>query len=98
MIGTILRVSFLNLRRDRVVLALAFVLPVLFFSIFASVFGQQRDTTAKIRFAVVDLDHSEYSQKLVDALRTEGGLRVRTTVKEDGTGGELDRKRTRLNY
>jgi hypothetical protein len=33
MIGTVLRISVINLRRDRVVQAMTFLLPILFFSI-----------------------------------------------------------------
>jgi linearmycin/streptolysin S transport system permease protein len=90
-IGPLLRIGYLNVRRDRVVLAMVFLLPVMFFSIFASVFGNQRDSTAKIQVAVADLDQSDYSKKIVAALAAEGGLRVRTTEKEDGTGAVLDR-------
>jgi ABC-2 type transport system permease protein len=91
MIRTILRISFLNLRRDRVAQALTFLLPVMFFSIFASVFGNQRDATSRIPVAVADEDHSEYSRKLVQALAAEGGLRVQTTKSRDGSGPVLDR-------
>lgn len=93
MIGTLLRIGLLNLRRDRVVLALTFLLPIIFFSIFASVFGNQQDATSRVRVAVADLDQSEYSRKLVKALAAEGGLRVRATEKEDGTGEVLNRER-----
>jgi len=93
MIGTLLRLGYLNVRRDRVVLALTFLLPVIFFSIFASVFGNQGDSTARIDVAVVDLDQSEFSKKLVKALTAEGGLRVRTTDNANGTGAALDRDR-----
>ena len=41
MITTLLRISWTNLKRDRVAQALTFLLPILFFSIFASVFGNQ---------------------------------------------------------
>lgn len=90
-IGPMLRVGYLNVRRDRVVLAMVFLLPIMFFSIFASVFGNQRDSTSRIRVAVVDEDQSDYSKKVAAALAAEGGLRVRTTVNDDGTGGSLDR-------
>jgi ABC-2 type transport system permease protein len=40
MIGTVLRISWLNLRRDRVAQAMTFLLPLAFFSIFALVFGR----------------------------------------------------------
>ena len=90
--GTLLRIGLLNLRRDRVALALAFVLPILFFSIFATVFGGQGDaTTNRIRVAVVDEDHSELSARLVEGLRKETGLRARTTADESGAGAALDR-------
>ena len=36
---TLLRIGWMNLKRDRVAQALTFLLPILFFSIFASVFG-----------------------------------------------------------
>jgi ABC-2 type transport system permease protein len=91
MIRTILRISFLNLRRDRVAQALTFLLPVMFFSIFASVFGNQRDATSRIPVAVADEDQSEYSKKLVQALAAEGGLRVQTTRNRDGSGAVLER-------
>ncbi len=92
-LGPIFRIGAINVRRDRVVLALTFLLPVMFFSIFATVFGNQRDTTAKIRVAVADLDRSAVSQRLVAALAAEGGLRVQTTEREDGTGAALTRER-----
>ena len=60
MILTLVRVSWTNLKRDRVAQMLTFLLPILFFSIFATVFGNQgRDSTSRIRVAVVDEDGSE---------------------------------------
>src|SRR5688572_29936235 len=89
-IGTLLRIGLLGVVRDRVVLALTFLLPVLFFSIFASVFGNQRDTTARINVVVADLDQPEFSKKLVKALIAEPGLRARVTEDPGGTGDVLD--------
>jgi ABC-2 type transport system permease protein len=86
MIGTLLKVGWTNLRRDRVAQMLTFLLPIVFFSIFATVFGGQGDAaTARIRVAIVDEDQTEVSARLVDGLRGEKGLRVRTT--SDGTEG-----------
>ena len=74
MITTLLRVSWINLKRDRVAQALTFLLPILFFSIFASVFGNQgRPSTSRVRIAVVDEDGSELSGRIVAALRQEDG-------------------------
>ncbi len=91
-IGTLLRMAWTSFRRDRVALSMTFVLPVIFFSIFASVFGNQRNVaTRRVPVAVVDDDGSEYSKALVAALSAEGALRVRTTRESEGRGGPLDR-------
>lgn len=91
MIVTILKLGWLNLTRDRVAQALTFLLPILFFSIFASVFGGQNAQTSRIRVAVVDEDGSELSARIVEGLGAEQGLRVRMTVNADNTGDALDR-------
>ena len=91
MIATIIKLGWLNLTRDRVAQALTFLLPILFFSIFASVFGGQNSQTSRIRVAVVDEDHSELSARIVAGLGKEEGLRVRTTVDAEGKGAALDR-------
>jgi ABC-2 type transport system permease protein len=92
MIRTILRIHFLGMRRDRVVLAMTFLLPILFFSIFALVFGQQRDPTSKINVALVDEDQSDYSRALAKAFMAEGALSIRTTPDRAGTGPILTRE------
>jgi ABC-type multidrug transport system permease subunit len=90
---TLMRVGWTNLRRDRVAQALTFLLPIVFFSIFASVFGGQGDpTTSRIRVAVVDEDHSEVSARLIEGLRNEKGLRTQTTADVTATGANLDRR------
>jgi ABC-2 type transport system permease protein len=78
---TLLGIGWTNLKRDRVAQALTFLLPIIFFSIFASVFGGQGgDQTSRIPIAVVDEDRSELSARIVDGLQKEAGLRVRTTA------------------
>ena len=91
MIATILKLGWLNLSRDRVAQALTFLLPILFFSIFATVFGGQNAQTSRIRIAVVDEDHSELSARIVSGLGKEEGLRTRTTVDPEDGGSLLDR-------
>jgi ABC-2 type transport system permease protein len=89
--GTLLRVAWINLKRDRVAQALTFLLPIVFFSIFATVFSGQGDSrTTRIRVAVVDEDHSDLSQRVIHGLQKETSLRVRTTSGEEG-GKPLDR-------
>lgn len=90
---TLVRVSWTSLTRDRVAQALTFLLPIMFFSIFALVFGNQSDPTSRVRVAVVDEDRSEYSTQLLEALTKEGGLRVQQTIGE----GEAQRPMTRAD-
>jgi len=90
--GTLLRIGWINLKRDRVAQALTFLLPVLFFSIFATVFGGQGDTqTTRIRLAAVDEDGTDLSRRILVALQKEPALRVRVTSEDDGSGAALDR-------
>jgi ABC-2 type transport system permease protein len=89
---TLLRIGFINLRRDRVVLAMVFLLPIVFFSIFALVFGgQENPSTSRVRIAVVDEDRSEVSARIVAGLQNEPGLRTRLTADEAGKQPTLDR-------
>ena len=83
---TILRIGWLNMRRDRVAQALTFLLPIVFFSIFASVFGSNEGgQTPRVDVVVVDEDRSEFSGRIVAALGREAALRVRQA------GGAQDR-------
>ena len=74
----IARTSLMGLRRDRASLALSFILPIAFFSIFAVIFGSRHDTVARISVILVDQDQSTASRQLVAALEREGSLRVET--------------------
>ncbi|MGA9527512.1 MAG: ABC transporter permease [Terriglobales bacterium] len=76
-ISAIVRTALVSLRRDRGALALSFILPIAFFSIFAVIFGGHRDTTPKIKVIVVDEDHSRASQRLAKGLQEEGSLSVK---------------------
>lgn len=78
MISSILRTAMVSLGRDRGALALSFILPIVFFSIFAVIFGGRRNTTPKVTLIVVDQDHSRASQRLVRGLQHEGSLLVQT--------------------
>ncbi|MGH9604210.1 MAG: ABC transporter permease [Terracidiphilus sp.] len=86
MIFSIARTAVTALRRDRASLALSFVLPVAFFSIFAVIFGGQRDTTPKVTVVLVDQDQSQNSKLLVKALEREGSLTVMTHPKSETKG------------
>jgi ABC-2 type transport system permease protein len=90
MIATLFRVFWIHLRRDRVVWLLTFVVPVAFFSIFAIIFGQARNSTPTVPVAVVDEDGSDFSRSLAQTLEKEASLRVTATSADLG-GAPLTR-------
>ena len=80
-LGTIVGINWLNLKRDRVALALTFVLPLVFFSIFASIFGRVGGGGGgpdAIDVLVVDLDATETSRRFVAALGEQEALAIVT--------------------
>ena len=76
MIAAVFRTGWMNLRRDRAALMLSFVVPIVFFSIFAGIFGAQRSRTPTTKVAVVDEDHTPQSTELIDALKRETALKI----------------------
>jgi ABC-2 type transport system permease protein len=78
LISNIVRTALIALRRDRASLALSFILPIAFFSIFAVIFGGQHNSTPKIKVIVVDEDHSQASSNIVRGLQRETSLVVWT--------------------
>ncbi|MGA7686898.1 MAG: ABC transporter permease [Terriglobales bacterium] len=78
MIFAIVRTAVASLRRDRGALALSFILPVVFFSIFAVIFGGRGNGPRKVKVIVADEDRSRASERLVDGLKGESTLAVLT--------------------
>ena len=66
------------LRRDRPALAMSFILPIAFFSIFAAIFGGQHNSTAEIKVILVDQDRSRASLELTKGLEREASLVIAT--------------------
>jgi ABC-2 type transport system permease protein len=90
MILPIVRTAMVSLRRDRAALALSFLLPISFFTIFAVIFGGQRDTTPRVTLIVVDQDQTATSQQLVGALKRESSLSILTRPESKGKASNLD--------
>jgi ABC-2 type transport system permease protein len=76
MILAVVRTHFARLKRDRAALVLSFIVPIVFFSVFASIFGGARSATPRIRLIAVDEDRSENSRRFTAALKAEKGLNV----------------------
>jgi ABC-2 type transport system permease protein len=82
MITAVARTGWMNLRRDRAAMILSFVVPIVFFSIFAVIFGSRKSSTSKVTVAVADEDHSKRSSRLIEALKADGSLNVLTSPKK----------------
>ena len=83
MIFAVIRAGWMNLRRDRAALILSFIVPIVFFSIFAGIFGAQRSKTPRTTLAVADEDRTERSKQLITALKAESALRIVESPKDD---------------
>ncbi len=89
MISTLMGVAWSTLKRDRGALFLTFVLPVVFFSIFATIFANMGGGggDAELRpmdVIAVDLDRTEVSRSLLDTLSSQDALEVRQGVESEG--------------
>ncbi len=78
MIFSIARTALIGLRRDRAALALSFVLPISFFTIFAVIFGGSGNGMSKIHVILVDEDQSRASRDLTAGLQREGAIWIST--------------------
>ena len=100
MIKTIFKINWLHLRRDYVALGMSFILPVAFFSIFASIFSNSSGTkengqpkAPQIKLIALDLDQSEISQKTMILLGQQEGFNLQMLDKlklEEGIAYDRD--------
>jgi ABC-2 type transport system permease protein len=88
MIWLFVRDAWLQLSRDRAAQILSFVVPVVFFSIFAAIYNSlgSFDTVSRVRLLVVDESNTDRSRAIVSALQADSSLRVRTVVPKEGPG------------
>ncbi len=74
MIWTAIRANWLNLKRDKVALLLTFVVPVIFFSIFAAIFSSMNQGGgSRTKMAILDLAQNDFSKRIEESLRNEKG-------------------------
>lgn len=78
MIFTVIQTSWRRLRNNRSELFLTFIVPVVFFSIFALIFGSRdsSSSTPKIKVAISDSANSSVSEKAIAALAEQKSLRI----------------------
>ncbi|HEY6049964.1 MAG TPA: ABC transporter permease, partial [Thermoanaerobaculia bacterium] len=85
MIFSIAKNRLWNLRRDRAAMVLSFAVPLVFFTVFAAIFGRGsgRSATNPVKVIVVDEDRSESSSRFLAALQAETALKVTTAAAGD---------------
>jgi ABC-2 type transport system permease protein len=81
MIGTLIRIHWLALARDRVAQVMRFVLPIAFFTIFALVFGGRGGGLGKVDVALVELAPGQVSHAIATSLGREGSLALVTRAR-----------------
>ena len=74
MSGAVFRTMLLGLVRDRAALAMSFVLPAIFFLIFAAIFSGATGEQLRLKIAMADEVRSESSTRLLEALRADPAL------------------------
>lgn len=81
------RAMFLSLLNDKGALAMAFILPIVFFLLLAEIFSGAAGTELQLRVAISNEIDDELSQRLVDALQGSGALE--TVSGEDLSQGQV---------
>jgi ABC-2 type transport system permease protein len=71
MILALIKAQWISLLRDRMAMALTFLLPCIMFSVFAVIFGGSDSSTEvrKTTVIAVDLDQSDMSTRMIESLR-----------------------------
>lgn len=91
MIWTALRSQWLNLKRDRVALLLTFVVPIVFFSIFAMIFSSMNQGGgARTKIVVLDQARNDFSKRIEKSLRDDKSTFIFPYDSESGPKDESE--------
>jgi ABC-2 type transport system permease protein len=96
MIWTVIQTSWRRLKNNRSELFLTFIVPIVFFSIFALIFGSRdaSSSTPKIKIAISNEVHSALSDRSVALLEEQKSLRITDQTNSDPANlRTLDRER-----
>ncbi len=89
---SMLNAQWISLRRDRLALFLVFVLPIIFFSVFAMIFGGGSGTGSKpvsLKVVFLDLDKTKSSISILNAIQNLEAIDAVFPVTDEG-GGQLN--------
>lgn len=94
MILTIIQTSWRRLRNNRSELFLTFIVPIVFFSIFAVIFGSRdsSSSTPKIKIALCNESDSKLASRAVELLSEQGSLRITNDKNKDASWALLKRE------
>ena len=101
MIITVLRIGLLRLRNNPLEILLMFVVPIIFFSIFALIFGRGIGSgkTSPVKVVFVNEDRTEFAESFIAKLDQEAGLEIVNTQdgkrERDGPVGSFSREEAR---
>ena len=86
MIWTVVRVGLLRMWHGRTEILLTFVVPIVFFTVFALIFDEQigLGKSPQVDLALVDEDRTELSRELVSALAEQQSLRIYAPAEIEG--------------
>jgi ABC-2 type transport system permease protein len=77
MIRTVIQISLMRLWHNKAELVLTFVVPIVFFSIFAWIFGSRGSgATPQLKIAICDQIESRISQSTIEILEASKSLRI----------------------
>ena len=83
-LSTVMRVSWISLRRDRAALLLTFALPLVFFTVFASVFAELDSTDpGVIEVGLVSESGGVFSEELESVLGESGSIALHRVASVD---------------
>lgn len=96
MIWTVVQTSWRRLKNNRSEMVLTFIVPILFFSIFALIFGSRdsSSSTPKIKIAICNESDSSLTQKAIDELQQQKSLRITQDTDASGALKRLSRLET----
>lgn len=86
MIWTVMQTSWRRLKNNRSELFLTFIVPIVFFSIFAVIFGSRdsASSTPKIKIAISDTSGAALSERAVKLLEEQKSLRISENGRSHG--------------
>ncbi len=96
MIRTVIQTSWRRLRNNPSELFLTFIVPMVFFSIFALIFGSRdaSSSTPKIKIAISNESPSELSDRSVQLLEEQSSLRISPPNKSNGSKSNSSKSQT----